>query len=295
MRLLTLALALLAIPALLEARAPREMVEIKAGDPISIRPDRAYFLFRIDRPEGVTAIEPIFLRIPNADEMRLYLEARRAAFVRAEPDLVRRREAQMRRNAEPNRTPREPDPPPPSEERFNFVYEEVQNLQSIDQSRALVRGRPESVYLVEALPGQYVLYGVSYGQANAQLYVCMCLGTVGFSLQPGVVTDLGTFLGDIVERQSSIPELRAESGFGPSSTATFRLLGATIRPPRPGAAIPEVLREATVRPVQFRAVGKFVEPRALAINRLAPIPGVLAYDGGRVVDVASGRVMPDNY
>jgi hypothetical protein len=295
MRLLALALTLLAIPALVTARPPREIIEIRAGDPISIRPDRAYILFRIFRPEDVPAIEPIILRIPNADEMQRYLAARRAAFDRAEPDLIRRREAQIRHNAEPGRAPREPDPPAPSVERFNFVYEEVQNLQSIDQSRALVRGRPESVYLVEVWPGDYVLYGVSYGQANAQLYVCMCLGTVGFSVQPGVVTDLGTFLGDMVERQSSIPELRAESGFGPSSTTGFRLLGATMRLPQPGATLPDGLQHANIRPAQYHAVGKFVEPRALAINRLAPIPGVLAYDGGRVIDVASGRVVPDNY
>jgi len=290
-----LALALFAFPTLLGARAPREMIEIKAGDPISIRPDRAYILFRIFRPEGVPAIEPIFLRIPDAAEMQRYLAARHAAFQRAEPGLIRQRDAQIRRDAEAARTPRVADPPLPSEERFNFVYEDVHNLQSVDQSRPLVRGRPESLYLVEVVPGDYVLYGVSFGQANAQLYVCMCLGTVGFSVQPGVVTDLGTFLGDVVEEQSSIPELRSESGFGPSSRAILGLLGATMRVPQPGAAIPGDLQNVSVRPVQYRAVGKFVEPRALAINRLAPIPGVLAYDGGRVIDVARGRAVPDNY
>jgi hypothetical protein len=298
MRLLALALALLAVPALLQARAPREMIEIKADDPVSIRPDRAYILFRIFRPDGAPSTEPILLRIPHSDEMERYLAARRAAFVRAEPGLVRQREAQIRRNAEAardGRIPGEPDPPPPSIATFNFVYEEIQNLQAIDQSRALVRGRPESILLVEVVPGDYVLYGASYGQAGSQLYVCMCLGTVGFSAQPGVVTDLGTFLGDTVERISSIPELRAESGFGPGSTAIFRLLGATMRPPQPGAAVPEVLRNADIHPARYRAVGKFLEPRALAINRLAPIPGVLAYDEGRVVDVASGRIVPDNY
>jgi hypothetical protein len=272
------------------------MIEIEAGHPISIRPDRAYILFRSFRPDGAPSVEPVLMRIPQAEELERFAAARHAAFVRAEPGLIRQREAQLRRNAEmrsQGRVPREPDPPPVSEQGFNFVYEDIHNLQAVDQSRPLVPGRPESVHLVEVVPGDYVLYGLSYGKGISQLYVCLCLGTVGFTARPGVVTDLGTFLGDTVERVSSIPELRAESGFGQSTTSIFRLLGAAIRPPVPGIPVLDLLRNADVRPVEYRAIGRFVEPRALAVNRLPPIPGVLDYDNGRVVDVASGRAVPD--
>lgn len=243
MRLL-LAFALLLAPVTLAARTPREMVEIRAGDPVSIRADRAYLLFRTVRPEGVHAFEPILLRIPGAGEI---------------------------------------------------ARADVGNVQNIDAGRALLRARPESLYLVEVVPGDYVLYGIGWEAGPAVLSVCLCLGTVGFSAQAGVVTDLGYFLADTIHDVSRIPELRANSGFGPSIHSGFLVAGATVRPPRPDTTVPDLLRGAEVRAVRYRAVGRFFDPTAGAINRLAPVPGVLAYDQGRVVDVASGRVVPDTY
>jgi hypothetical protein len=72
-------------------------------------------------------------------------------------------------------------------------------------------------------------------------------------------------------------------------------MGATIRPVRPGYTIPLALRALSVRPARYRAVGKFVEPRAYLINRLVPVPGILDYREGRIVDVTSGEVVPDNF
>ena len=53
MRRLLALLLLLALPAPLCASGSDEMIEIQAGEPVSIRPDRAYILLRISRPEGV--------------------------------------------------------------------------------------------------------------------------------------------------------------------------------------------------------------------------------------------------
>jgi hypothetical protein len=291
-----IAFALLLAPAMVQARAGREMVEIKAGDPVTIRPDRAYILFRSVRPEGAMALEPVFLRIPSADEMARYDEARRQAFVRAEPGLVRRRESMLRAKAAAEargQSYRDEIPPPPSADTFNFDYDEIHNLQNIDTDLALVRGRNEAIYLVEVIPGDYVLYGTTFDSARPPLHVCMCLGTIGFAARAGEVTDLGQFFSDFVHRDSVVPELRAESGFGPTMAPIFPLGGATIRPVQPGASVPLVLQGAVVRPAEYRAVGKFFDPRAMMINRLVPVPGILAYDGGRVIDVRTGQAVPD--
>jgi hypothetical protein len=292
MRLL-LALALLALPAPAAGQG-REMVEIEAGDPVSIRADRAYILFRTIRPEGVPSIEPVFLRVPTDADMARYRAAKREAYARAEPALIRRHQEQLRRAREAaaeGRRPSRPVDPPPSLETFAFAGAGPANLQNIEDGRALVRGRPESVFLVEVVPGDYVLYGATFGSGalTDALHACMCLGTVGFSAPAGVVTDLGHFLGDMVHRVSPIPELRAESGFGPSSNAYIAPIGATVRPAGPGTGVPDLLRGATVRAADYRAVGKFFDPRAMTVNRLVPVPGILAYEGGRVIDVRSGR------
>lgn len=294
--LIAFAISLLLAPGMVQARAEREMIEIKAGDPMTIRADRAYILFRSIRPEGAVAVEPVFLRIPRAEEMERYAEARRQAFARAEPGLIRRRESMLRAKASAEAEGRrylDEIPPPPSIDAFNFEYEEIRNLQNIDTDRALVPGRREAVYLVEVIPGDYVLYGTTFDSARPPLHVCMCLGTVGFPARAGEVTDLGQFFGDLVHRESVVPELRAESGFGPTMSVIFSLAGATIRPVQPGATVPPALQGAVVRPAEYRAVGTFFDPRAMMINRLAPVPGILAYDGGRVIDVRTGQAAPD--
>lgn len=292
MRLL-LALLLLAAPAAARSVPVDEMVEIQSGKPVELRPDRAYLLFRTIRPEGVPAVEPIFMRIPNEAEMARYESARRRTWLEVEPALVRQREQQLRKKAEAEAEGREfkgEVPPPPAFETFNFVWDEVANVRRVDADKPLVRGRPESVYLVEVLPGDFVLYGASYGSDTMKpaLFACMCLGTVGFPAPAGSVTDLGYFMGDRVEKVSKIPELKAESGFGSGAVAFIIPLGATIRPVRPDSVVPDALRGKTVRPADYRAIGRFVDGRAMTVNRLAPVPGILAYEGRRVIDVKTG-------
>lgn len=285
------ALLVLAFPASLFARVADEMVELRPGAPVSIRADRAYILFRSIRPEGVPSVLPVLMRIPSNAEMERYSAARRQAFAAAEPGLIRQREAQLRKKAEAEAAGgafKGMVAPPPTLETFNFVYDQIANAQRINGSFA--EGRPESVYLVEILPGDYVLYGASYGSSatKSSLWVCMCLGTVGFSAPAGIVTDLGYFMGDMAHRLSPIPELKAESDLGPSSMTPAAPIAATVRPARPDSVMPDALRGKTVRPAEYRAIGRFFEPRAMSINRLAAVPGILAYEAGRVIDVKTG-------
>jgi hypothetical protein len=53
--------------------------------------------------------------------------------------------------------------------------------------------------------------------------------------------------------------------------------------------VPAAILASKVDPAVFHAVGPFVDPNVLLINRLAAIPGVLAYREGRVIDVRSGE------
>jgi hypothetical protein len=283
-RALALLLLLLSAP----AYSHGELREIRAGEAVVLRPDRAYFLFRTLQPPGVVPNSPVFLRIPTAAELDRYREARVRAYEAALPRLTR-----LYDEARQRRPLAGPPPQPPRLETFNFVDSDQQNVDFVDLGRAFFRGRPESFYLVEAAPGDYVFYGLRYGNGSGGLHVCMCLGTVGFSAAAGVITDLGYILSDRVHEVSALPELRAESGFGPSSYGMLILWGATVRPTRPDSSIPEVLRALAIRAGHYRAVGRFVEPRAMAINRLAVVPGILDYDGWRVIDPVSGRQVPD--
>jgi hypothetical protein len=274
-----------------------DFVEIKAGAPFTMRPDRAYLLFRTNSKETRVFIgmSPVFLRIPTAAEMETYDAAKRTAFARAEPALKSSREALIAQKAQAERSERKFTkvvPPIPSLENFDFVYDGIQNIHSVSLARALEKPADGRVMLIEALPGDYVFYG--WGAAN-DVYTCLCLGTVTFPAPAGTVTDLGTLLVAPAAEPSSIPELKPVTGLGASVNGHVVLWAAAIRPADASTPIPAALAGKTIVPAAYRATGKFVSPFAFGINRLAPIAGVLGYDGGTVMDLATHTAAENHY
>jgi len=68
---LSLSLLLASIASAASPKPPDELVEITSGATFTVRPDRAYLLFRTNSSDRrvVAAISPVFLRIPTAEEM----------------------------------------------------------------------------------------------------------------------------------------------------------------------------------------------------------------------------------
>lgn len=296
--LLPLAFALLAGP-LPAAPLAREMREVRAGESIMIRPDKAYLLLRVPKTSGVPTFEPVLLRVPTDEEMARYEAARKVAFDRERPKLKAAWQKLTARKTAAEADGRKSNiavPPEPALDNFSFSWDGVNNLQNVDSKRAFVKGETENIFLLEAPAGDYVVYGASWATGWAGVHVCFCLGSVRLTAQAGKVTDLGYFLADTAKSRSSIPELAAETGFGPSSDAGGNLLLAgTVRPPSSTSTIPPGISTAHIAKVRYRAVGKFFHPGAIGINRLVPVPGILAYDREKVIDVQSGQALPDNF
>lgn len=298
LRLLPAVLAALLPAAAIAGGPPDELIEIEAGETPQIRADKAYLLFRIPAQQG-PSIEPLLMRVPSAAEIGRFEQAKAAAFQRALPDLTRDYERLLARRARQKESGQEPEgpvPPAPSLDSFAFVWDEVANLQDVYFGDAFVRGESENTYLVEVPPGEYVLYGLSPATKLPQMVVCFCLGTVGVRAEPGRITDLGYIIGDYAKMRSALPELADETGFGPSSDPGPWILAAgTVRPVRENSSLPAALRGTRIEPAAYHAVGRFFTPNAMGINRLVPVPGILAYDGGKVIDVATGQAVPDNF
>ena len=287
----------LLIASIASAASPKvdHFVEIKAGTQFTIRPDRAYLLFRTNSKETRVFVgtSPVFLRIPTAEEMQAYDAAKQKAFARAEPDLKRRREELLAQKAVVERTGRKftkAIPPPPSVENFDFVYDGTRNIYSLRLGAAFQKSDDGRVMLIEALPGSYVLYG--WGHAD-MLLTCLCLGTVSFTADAGRITDLGTLLMAPTAEPSPIPELKAVTGLGLSMNGHAATLASAIRPATDSTPIPPAIADKPIVRADYRAVGKFVSPFALSINRLVPIPGILGYDRGTVLDLVSGTAAED--
>ncbi|NML04513.1 hypothetical protein [Sphingomonas sp. G-3-2-10] len=292
------AIALASSPVAAGDRPGQEIVQIREGAPVTIRPDRAYLIIRVHKPKGVPTFEPVLMRIPARAEMDAYNVAKAQAFAEAEPKLKAERERALARKSQAEAAGKKFNgdiPPVPSLETFNFVYAGTLNVNAIANNWPFVKGQPDSLFLVETLPGDFVLYGASWGMGWQGLHVCFCLGTVGFTAKAGEVTDLGTFYADAAKSKSIVPELAAETGFGPSSDTPNVLIAGTVRPVAPGTALPPALAGVTVVRGEYRAVGKYFNPNAGGVNRLVPVPGVLSYDRGKVIDVKSGKEAPGAY
>lgn len=295
--LLSISLLLASIASAASAKATADFVEIKAGTAFTVRPDRAYLLFRTNSKESRVFVgtSPVFLRIPTAEEMEVYDAAKRSAFAKAEPKLKRRREELLAQKAVVERSGRpfaKAIPPVPTLENFDFAYDGMRNVYSVKLGRALEKPDDGRVMLVEALPGTYVLYG--WGHAES-LLTCLCLGTVSFPAEAGKITDLGTLLMAPASEESSIPELKSMTGWGLSVNGHAALLTSAVRPATPSTPVPSVLNGKPVVPADYRATGKFVSTFAFNINRLAPIAGVLGYDRETVLDLKSGTAAEDHF
>jgi hypothetical protein len=292
-------LSLVCLPATVQAAAkqPRDFVPMQANSTVSVKPDRAYILFRTKRSLARAAIAPVLLRIPTGEEMTRYDVARAQAFAQAAPKLVEVRAKILARKAstEASGKPFEDAiPPEPTLDNFEFAWDGAANIENADLGKPYLKGAAEQAYLIELRPGDYVVYGASFGGIlKPGLHVCFCFGTVGFTAKPGEITDLGYWLSDVVKMRSNIPELAAESNFGPSSDPFLPLIGGTVLPATPGLAVPAGIPAAAVKAAQYRAIGRYFNPGAMGLNRLVAVPGVLGYDGGKVIDLRTGQHVPD--
>jgi hypothetical protein len=274
------------LPAMSLANAIDELVEIKANTPLLIKSDRAYLLLQVSS----AGMQPNFLRIPTAVELDAYEQAKLQAFVKAEPLLIKERDEQILKQSQAKKDGaafQEAVPPVPSLENFNFSYFEIRNRQNIDGSRAYVKAKSANTFLVEAVPGNYVLFGAGWKEATS---TCLCLGTIGFLAEPGVITNLGEIIIEPAMKTSDRPEFAGETGLGPSVNRGHHLLFAVaVKPAHNATNAPLTLARHKIRSANYYAVGKYVTTASFNINRLPPISGVLSYRNGKVIDEKTGK------
>lgn len=147
----------------------------------------------------------------------------------------------------------------------------------------------ERFYLIEAVPGSYVIAGQAM-KGVRYVATCFCMGTLRFEAKLGAIADLGYILSDDPSGETPFPELRELSGRGDRiDDGTNTIFVAAIRPVTENTPVPEVLRKLPRAPANFRAVGKFTNSFARLIYRMAPLDGVLAYDEDRVIDLRAGQ------
>ena len=272
-------LAALAALAFLSSTQAGARDQLGERDAVVIDPHKAYIFFRT--PERVNLR---LLREVDASERAAWEAERERAFLRARDRTERRiaawdREApSCRGNAAvtPQCQTRGERPVPVTNENFVFAPPEMDNFLDVIRGREFERVPSGYAYFRAVEPGTYIVYGAITETPQAVLGVCLCMGSVRFEARPGEIVDLG--------------ELRLEPapGDGPAEGRFVwdgRLPSPTIVPVAADAQLPARLAGSSVRAAEFRAAGPIPNYFGILIDRLGPMPGVLAYDRGRIIDL----------
>lgn len=250
--LLFAAFALILAPPIQAETSEQDFVQIRKEAPVTIKPDKAYFLIRAPKAKNSLML----LRVPSEEDLAEYEQAKRAEYEKKDRDE--------------------------SFEEFTFDWEDKTNLYELRVTHHYARPEKDMrIALAEAPPGDYIYYGIGFA---GYLYQCHCMGTVGFTAEPGKITDLGTSLITAAWEPSPYRELEEEANLGRVARMDFGLFAATIRPSRDTDTVPQQLANAVIEPAKFHAVGPWLDPRRTHANRLGAVPGILEYREGITYD-----------
>ncbi len=238
--------------------------------PAALAPDRAYLLLKTSTAKsGLFPIQHVLLRLPSEQELADFQQAKKQAYEAALPKL--------QKSAKDGRVL--------TIEEFEFNYKGPSNAFAVPSKKFLEDGEMRTILL--AVPaGTYILYGVTVGDNLVQ--TCNCLGTVKFTAEAGIITDMGGLYADKVHKASPVPHL--EDKLGEQMFQYTFVLGQALVPPMEGRA-PASLTGLPMKTAQYEVVGQYYEPGATFVNRLAPVQGVLDYKRGRPVDVRTGKIV----
>ena len=264
---------LAAIAATLAAPAiAGERIELSDKAPVVIDPGKAYVTY-----SGATKFPLMLIRAVTADELGKWQGLRAQALAKAQAKYARTKKdydqnlASWTKMDPTERAIQEmPEAPIPiSNDSFSFPPAEMDNF-------VYARARPYSRdangyrFVIAIPPGHYTIYGPHDAFTSGTFGIaCLCMGSVAFDASAGKVVNLGQFTNKYGE------------------TPVF-----TLEPAKPGDVVPLALSAVGVSPARFSAAGKMPNYHGTLIERLPPIPGVLAYRRDIAVDVASGQDAP---
>ncbi len=260
------------MPAAAKGKDPNAPVLLEKSESLQLDPSRAYILFR---GTVKTILSPFLMRELSKAEIDDYIKQR-------DKSLGERSAKEIAKN------------PDLSVENHQFVYEGPPNIVEILGKKAYDKEDVKPTYLVSVPPGKYVVMGAGNGYF---ILTCYCMGTVKFEAKPGMITDLGLFIyGGVFGREPSpspesvgYPELSGYVGKIENNLPPQSIIAMAIRPYADGMPIPVELNGFNIVQARYEAVGKLPNYIHTSNYRLAPLPGVLGYESGKVIDLKTGK------
>ncbi|WEK48107.1 MAG: hypothetical protein P0Y56_07375 [Candidatus Andeanibacterium colombiense] len=282
--LILFALAQLGEAPALAADAPT-MVAVKDRPVVQLDPAKAYVLVQ------TAAALPITLFARPSEEERANDRQERAAALEKQHARWVKNHASWARTMQALKDHPEADKPKepvePTEDSFAWAALETKKMIMIGPLNRFSKGEKAALYLTEVPPGEYIFYGT----ISAGLGTCACMGTVWFDVVPGKVTTLRYDYG-FADKDGR--PLDTDGGFPEGVDRNDALVRALmiLSPADGGAKDPRIPADMFAA-ADFHAMPTLPNWFGAEINRLQPIPGVLAYRRDKVIDLKAPAQTPE--
>ncbi|MCK0129103.1 hypothetical protein [Erythrobacter sp. F6033] len=237
---------------------------------------KAYILL-----QSPVAVPATFFKVPTDEEREIVANQRAAELAEAREKWAKKQASYDKHAAwheKKGTKPTRKNPVEPTEENFSWISPEQQMMFSIGPLNRFEKGKGLSLYLQEVPAGEYVYYGTT----SLGLGACACMGTVKFEVEPGTINAL-RYDGVWLDKDGE-PIGRGKMPEGVDTNDALVRVAMIIEPVDEAAYDPRLpsdwFRDAELVPMPFVPNWMGAE-----INRIAPIPGVLAYNRDEVIDV----------
>jgi hypothetical protein len=281
-------LALMAFAAVLSVSAQAkekdyvfvETKPVKDGKVVKLDPAKAYVLIRTPN-----AMPLHFTKLPSAADKPEYEKLVDEGFVKAQKNYakaMKRYESDLAlaKQTKGSKTPEKPVEP--TRETYQHIsFGQIANF-TVGVFNRFYSEKGDSAYLQEVTPGTYRFYG----QVDPLLGmgVCYCMGSVTFDVEPGKITDLGTFGAD--PDNSEPPEK------GDSSSPRFAAYALALTPADSTTPVDARIASFPRVSANFTAAGKTANYMGIGISRLPKIKGVLEYNRDKILDLKAAPAAP---
>jgi hypothetical protein len=258
---------------------------VKDSQSVHLDPNGAYILLRSPAPVPIN-----LFRIATPEEVEDYRARRVEALAKAHKkwkskhaDWVKNRETYRAQGINAD------EPVEPTEANLAFPPLDQENLIGFGPLFRFAKAKGgNSTYLQRVWPGRYVVYGsVLVGSNGATTGMCVCMGTVAFDAKPGEVVDIGSVkvsMTDPLTWPKMIDKAEPDDVDGLRSGAITMM---RLYPQDGSQPIDPRLSAYKVVPAKLGPAGPVPNYYGVQVDRLTAIPGVLAYDRDRIVDVAA--------
>jgi hypothetical protein len=279
---------LMVLPGAVSAQA------VKDKPQVTLDSGTAYIMYSAKTPAALELI-----REPTEADVVAYNTRRKTAFDKAHKNYLRKVadwnaqvEAHRRDSAVAIVGTR---PIEPTEANFSFPPIEFDMIVAIGPLNRFSKADDASVYLQAVPAGNYRVYGpIFVGVDNTVAAgVCMCMGTVQFRAESGVITNAGTLRFPLMD---AIAAAKGSGGVKPKTALDLPdgVTSLAIEPAAASVAVDPRIGTFPVKPAVLRASGKMPNWYGIEVDRLTAIPGILSYDRDRIVELASAPAVANH-